>query len=222
MFKKINIILLIISIFIITKPIYATNSIKKQINSNETTNIFSSEIKIQESETSIINFNTNATTTISESDLTTIKENTNNNIKNAIKTKQKEEQTNKTIYNNSMSVSDNDLDILAKIIYAEAHGESYQGKVAVGAVVLNRVRSSRYPNTIKNVVFARNQFTPVSNGSYYSARPGTEEYNAAKEALSGVDPTNGALTFYAYKYSKSAYHESLTHTVTIGGHKFFK
>jgi N-acetylmuramoyl-L-alanine amidase len=153
---------------------------------------------------------------------------TKSRIKEAVSTKEKElkeiakQQQTKTTYNSAMSVSDSDLDILAKIIYAEARGESYQGKVAVGAVILNRVRSPKYPNTIKGVVFAPKQFSPVGDGSYYSAKPGEDEYNAAKEALSGVDPTNGALTFYAYKYTKSAYHESMTHTVTIGGHKFFK
>lgn len=217
--KIITIFLILITFCMLITPIYAKQN--KTIETKRQKEIIG--IKITENDTSVINFNTNKTTTISEDNFLEIKENTNNNIKSAISTKkQQEKYTNKIIYNNSMSVSDSDLDILAKIIYAEAHGESYQGKVAVGAVVLNRVRSPRYPNTIKGVVFARNQFTPVSSGTYYSAKPGTEEYNAAKEALSGIDPTNGALTFYAYKYSKSSYHESLTHTVTIGGHKFFK
>ena len=123
---------------------------------------------------------------------------------------------------NSMSATDNELDMLAKIIYAEARGESYDGKVAVGAVVLNRVRSTKYPNNIRDVIFARNQFSPVSDGSYYSARPGESEYQAARDALNGVDPTNGALTFYAHKSIYSRYHESLIHTATIGNHKFFK
>lgn len=123
---------------------------------------------------------------------------------------------------NSMSATDNELDMLAKIIYAEARGESYDGKVAVGAVVLNRVRSTKYPNNIRDVIFARNQFSPVSDGSYYSARPSESEYQAARDALNGVDPTNGALTFYAHKSIYSRYHESLTHTATIGNHKFFK
>ena len=220
MIKKIITIFLILMTFcMIITPIYAKQN--KTMETKIQKEIIG--VKITENDTSVINFNTNKTTTISEDNFLEIKENTNNNIKSAISTKkQQEKYTNKIIYNNSMSVSDSDLDILAKIIYAEAHGESYQGKVAVGAVVLNRVRSPRYPNTIKGVVFARNQFTPVSSGTYYSAKPGTEEYNAAKEALSGIDPTNDALTFYAYKYSKSSYHESLTHTVTIGGHKFFK
>ena len=121
-----------------------------------------------------------------------------------------------------MSATENELDMLAKIIYAEARGESYDGKVAVGAVVLNRVKSGKYPNNIKDVIFARNQFSPVSDGSYYSARPGESEYQAARDALNGVDPTNGALTFYAHNSIYSRYHESLTHTATIGNHKFFK
>lgn len=130
---------------------------------------------------------------------------------------------NKTSKSNSVTnVSETELNILAKIINAEAKGEPYSGKVAVGAVIMNRIKSSKYPNDIKSVVFAKNQFTPVSNGSYQAAVPTEDDYRAANAALSGEDPTNGALTFYAYKYTKSSYHESLTHTATIGGHKFFK
>ena len=132
--------------------------------------------------------------------------------------RKREEQT----IRNTVSVSDNELEMLAKIIYAEARGECYDGKVAVGAVVLNRVKSSKYPNNIRDVIFARNQFSPVLDGSYYSARPGDSEYQAAKDALNGVDPTNGALTFYAHESIYSRYHESLNHTATIGNHKFFK
>ena len=134
-----------------------------------------------------------------------------------IEKKQKE----RTI-NPSFAATDSELDMLAKIIFAEARGESYDGKVAVGAVILNRVRSSRYPNTIKQVIFAPGQFSPIRDGSYAAARPTEAEYKAANDALAGVDPTHGALTFYAYKYTKSSYHESLTHTATIGNHKFFK
>lgn len=138
--------------------------------------------------------------------------------------KEKEEEKNKRNFSFSTPVSatDSELDMLAKIIYAEARGECYDGKVAVGAVVLNRVKSSKYPNTIKQVIFAPRQFSPINDGSYYSAKPTEQEYNAAKDALSGIDPTYGALTFYAYKYTSSKYHESMTHTATIGNHKFFK
>lgn len=138
------------------------------------------------------------------------------------KIRKENEKQQKVSRNAPMSANEDELTMLAKIIYAEARGESYNGKVAVGAVVLNRVKSSRYPNTIRDVIFARNQFSPVSDGSYYSARPGNDEYQAARDALSGIDPTNGSLTFYAYKSVRSSYHESLTHTVTIGNHKFFK
>ena len=129
-----------------------------------------------------------------------------------------QEKNSKTVIN----ATENELDMLAKIIYAEARGESYNGKVAVGAVIMNRIKSSKYPNTIRDVIFAPKQFSPVSNGTYYSAKPGEAEYQAAKDALNGVDPTNGALTFYAYTYTYSAYHESMHHTATIGNHKFFR
>lgn len=115
-----------------------------------------------------------------------------------------------------------DVDMLAKIIWAEARGEPYKGKLAVGAVVVNRVKSPKFPNTIRDVIYAPKQFTPVSNGQFDRATPGEEEYRAAKEALSGLDPTNGALYFYAPNLTTQRWHETLTHTVTIGSHKFFK
>ncbi|SFH25320.1 LysM domain-containing protein [Desulfotomaculum arcticum] len=91
------------------------------------------------------------------------------------------------------------LDLLARLIHAEASIEQYQAKVAVGAVVINRVKSLQFPNSIRQVIYQTNgetyQFTPVYNGSIN--RPaGIDSIRAAKEALSGADPTNGALFFF--------------------------
>lgn len=93
--------------------------------------------------------------------------------------------------------------LLARLISAEAEGESYIGKVAVGAVVLNRVRSPIFPNTIAGVVYQPGQFEPVTNGRINN--PPTEEaLRAAKDAINGWDPTGGALYFFnpakAYSY----------------------
>lgn len=121
-----------------------------------------------------------------------------------------------------VNANDSELDMLAKIIWAEARGEPYEGKLAVGAVVLNRVKSPKFPNTIKDVIYAPNQFSPVSSGQFAKAKPGEEEYRAAREALEGKDPTNEALYFYAPNLTANRWHETLTHTVTIGNHKFFK
>ncbi|RJQ27240.1 MAG: LysM peptidoglycan-binding domain-containing protein [Peptococcaceae bacterium] len=91
--------------------------------------------------------------------------------------------------------SPDEVDLLARLITAEADGESYLAKVAVGAVVLNRVKSSDFPNTIQEVIFEPYQFEPVQNGFIY--RPASaESLQAAKDALNGQDPTGGALYFF--------------------------
>lgn len=98
-----------------------------------------------------------------------------------------------------ISYSQSDVDLLARLITAEAEGEPYAGKVAVGAVVVNRVQSSSFPNSISSVIYQRingyYQFTPVLNGHIY--KPATaDSVKAAYESLNGKDPTNGALFFY--------------------------
>lgn len=92
-----------------------------------------------------------------------------------------------------------DLDLMARLITAEAGGESYTAKVGVGAVVVNRVKSPDFPNTIKGVIYDRYgiyyQFTPVENG--WINNPATaDSRRAALDALNGVDPTNGALYYF--------------------------
>ena len=110
--------------------------------------------------------------------------------------------------------------LLARLIYAEARGESYKGKVAVGAVVLNRVRSSQFPNTLSGVIYQKNAFECVTNGSINNT-PNSECLRAAKEALNGWDPTGGCLYFYnaATVPSKSWIHTRTVKTV-IGRHSF--
>lgn len=92
-----------------------------------------------------------------------------------------------------------DLDLLARLITAEAQGEPYEAQVAIGAVVMNRVQSSAWPNTIKDVIYQNIngyvQFTPVSNG-WIDKPAQPEAIKAAKEALNGSDPTNGAQFYY--------------------------
>lgn len=95
------------------------------------------------------------------------------------------------------SYSAEELDLLARLIHAEAQGEPYEAKVAVGAVVLNRI--GVFANSIKEVIYQNidgyYQFTPVENG-WINKPAGEESIKAAKEALSGIDPTNGALFYY--------------------------
>jgi spore germination cell wall hydrolase CwlJ-like protein len=92
-----------------------------------------------------------------------------------------------------------DLDLLARLITAEAQGEPYEAQVAVGAVVMNRVKSSDWPNTVKGVIYQEiggyYQFTPVVNG-WINKPAEPEGIRAAKEAMSGADPTNGAQFYY--------------------------
>lgn len=91
--------------------------------------------------------------------------------------------------------SQGELLLLAKLVYAEAAGEPYVGKVAVAAVVLNRVRSSIFPNTINKVVYEPWQFSCIGNWMFNSYPP-QDCFDAAKDALAGWDPTGGALFYF--------------------------
>lgn len=97
-----------------------------------------------------------------------------------------------------MSASDSELALLAAIIQCEAGGESNTGKVAVGAVIMNRVRSSQFPNSITEVVYQSGQFSPVASGilsSVLSQGARSDCYQAAQEALAGSNPIGNALYF---------------------------
>ena len=114
---------------------------------------------------------------------------------------------------------------LARIIHAEAQGEPLLGQIAVGNVVLNRVKSSSFPNTIYSVIFDRNygvQFSPILNGSIYN----TPSYNAtlaAKICLEGFDISEGALYFLQPHLSTSSWiPKNRTYAFTIGNHDFYK
>lgn len=124
-----------------------------------------------------------------------------------------------TAVTTSSSTSANQY-LLARLVYAEARGESYKGKVAVAAVVLNRVRSSSFPNTISGVIYQSGAFESVSNGSIYNT-PTDECLRAAKEAMNGWDPTGGCLYFYnARNVSSSSWILTRTVKTVIGNHSF--
>ena len=97
------------------------------------------------------------------------------------------------------AISTEELKLLANIIYCEAGSESYVGKVAVGNVIMNRVKSASQPNTITEVVYAKGQFSPVRNGSLQRALSSDKAdaacYQAAIEALAGAQPVGGKLFF---------------------------
>ncbi|OPX90070.1 MAG: Spore cortex-lytic enzyme precursor [Pelotomaculum sp. PtaB.Bin104] len=115
-----------------------------------------------------------------------------------------------------------DVGILARLITAEADGEPYEGKVAVGAVVLNRVISPDFPKSIRDVIYQYDQgtyqFEPVMNG-WINRPASSESLKAAKDALSGKDPTNGALYFFA-TYVKNSWLWSRPLSRIIGNHVF--
>ena len=112
-----------------------------------------------------------------------------------------------------------DLYLLAKCIYGEARGESYTGQVAVGAVVLNRVKSSQFPNTISGVIYQKGAFTAVDDGQI-NLTPNQTAINAAQDALNGWDPTYGCLYYYNPATATSSWIFSRETVTTIGKHVF--
>ena len=119
------------------------------------------------------------------------------------------------------SYSDSDLNLLAHLIYGEARGESYVGQVAVGAVVMNRIKSSSFPNTMAGVIYQGYAFTAVADGQI-NLTPDANAKKAAQDAMNGWDPTYGAIYYYNPKTATSQWIFSRQTTVTIGNHVFAK
>lgn len=115
--------------------------------------------------------------------------------------------------------SNNDLYLLAKCVHAEARGESYTGQVAVAAVILNRVKSASFPNTISGVIYQPWAFTAVNDGQI-NLEPNQSAYNAARDAMNGWDPTYGAIYYYNPATATSKWIYSRKTTITIGKHVF--
>jgi len=116
-----------------------------------------------------------------------------------------------------------DIRLLARLIHAEARGETTEGKIAVGAVVLNRVNSPDFPNTVEEVVFQKNtfvyQFSPVGDGTI-NLQPDESAIRAAEAAASGEDPTGGALYFYNPRIAEDTWIRTLPVVKKIGNHTF--
>ena len=117
------------------------------------------------------------------------------------------------------SSNNGDVYLLARIISAEARGESYRGQVAVGAVVLNRVQSSQFPNTLAGVIYQKGAFTAIDDGQF-DQPIADSAYRAAREALAGADPTGGCLYYYNPATATSQWIYSLPVKMTIGKHRF--
>ncbi|WP_145616318.1 cell wall hydrolase [Bacillus licheniformis] len=115
-----------------------------------------------------------------------------------------------------------EIDLMARLVRAEAESEPYAGKVAVAVVVLNRVESSQFPNSIKEVIYQPGQFSPVSNGQINKPAD-AESVRAVKEALSsGQSSGAGSLFFYNPSTATSRWLDSRPTTVVIGNHVFKK
>lgn len=126
------------------------------------------------------------------------------------------------IQSSSSTGSDsNNLNLLARIIHGEARGEPYNGMVAVGAVVLNRVSNPNFPSTIAGVIYQSGAFDAVNDGQI-NLTPSTQAYNAARDALNGWDPTGGAIYYFNPATATNKWIWSRPHTITIGNHRFCK
>lgn len=121
----------------------------------------------------------------------------------------------------SSSNYNSNLNLLARVIYGEARGEPYTGKVAVGAVVMNRIKSSSFPNTLSGVVYQSGAFDAVKDGQV-NLTPNDTARKAAQDALNGWDPSYGAIYYFNPSTATNKWIWSRPMTVTIGKHRFCK
>lgn len=121
----------------------------------------------------------------------------------------------------SSSNNSSNVNLLARVVYGEARGEPYTGQVAVAAVVLNRVKSSKFPNTISGVVYQNGAFDAVADGQI-NMTPDATAKKAAQDALNGWDPSYGAIYYFNPSTATNKWIWSRPMTVTIGKHRFCK
>ena len=115
--------------------------------------------------------------------------------------------------------SSSDYDLLARIISAEARGESYLGQVAVGAVILNRIEHPSFPDTLSGVIYQKGAFSCLNDGQFYEA-VADSSYSAARDAINGLDPSGGAIYYYNPSTATSKWIFSRPVITTIGNHRF--
>ena len=116
-----------------------------------------------------------------------------------------------------------DIQLMARAINGEARGEPYEGQVAVGAVIMNRVKDSKFPNTIAGVIYQSGAFTAVADGQINA--PIAEDstvYKAAQDAMNGWDPTGGCLYYFNPDTATNKWIWSRPYVKTIGKHRFCK
>ena len=121
----------------------------------------------------------------------------------------------------SSSNNSSNVNLLARVVYGEARGEPYTGQVAVAAVVLNRVKSSKFPNSISGVVYQSGAFDAVADGQI-NMTPDATAKKAAQDALNGWDPSYGAIYYFNPNTATNKWIWSRPMTVTIGKHRFCK
>ena len=121
----------------------------------------------------------------------------------------------------SGSNTNGNLYLLARLVYGEARGEPYKGQVAVAAVVLNRVKSSKFPNSVSGVIYQSGAFSVVSDGQI-NLTPDETAIKSARDAMNGYDPTNGCLYYYNPAKTTNKWMLSKPVLLRIGNHAFFK
>jgi N-acetylmuramoyl-L-alanine amidase len=119
----------------------------------------------------------------------------------------------------AVAESKQDIYLLAKLIHSEARGEPYIGQVAVGAVVLNRVKNGQFPDTIKEVIYQPFAFTAVDDGQF-NLEPDESSYKAAEDAFTGWDPSYGSLFYYNPVIATSSWIFTRETVTEIGKHIF--
>ena len=116
-----------------------------------------------------------------------------------------------------------DIQLMARAINGEARGEPYEGQVAVGAVILNRVKDSKFPNSISGVIYQPGAFTAVSDGQINQPiKEGSTVYKAAQDAKNGWDPTGGCIYYFNPQTATNKWIWSRPHVKPIGKHRFCK
>lgn len=127
------------------------------------------------------------------------------------------------VYAVSNSSSNSDIQLMARAINGEARGEPYEGQVAVGAVILNRVKDSKFPNTVAGVIYQKGAFTAVSDGQInVPISQGSTVYKAARDAMNGWDPTNGCIYYFNPDTATNKWIWSRPFVKKIGKHRFCK
>lgn len=142
-----------------------------------------------------------------------------------IKNLYKEESQVVTVFNNkgkNIYLTNNDIHLMAQVVFAESRSEPYEGKVAVASVILNRLTDCRFPNNVEGVVKQRAAFSCIRDGKI-NVSPDKKCYEAVKDAIRGKDPTNHAMYFYNPKIATCKWMKNIrkSNIKQIGNHVFF-